>query len=194
MQREIGNLERVPDEPATKLLAQAGQKLLSKPGTQANASVAEVLTALTAMDETRDLLVLLAVALPARQRTWWACLSARDKLGESAEAFETLTTAEAWVYKPTDETYGAVFDALQRAEPVDPASNCGLAALYSGGKLGPGDLADHDAPPGASETAALTMVIDAISANTDNPAAYVALVIDRAIDLAEGGSGKLTAG
>lgn len=194
MARKIGELQRVPDEPAMRLLSRAGQQLLSKTGMPANASVAEVLRVLDQHNEVRDMLVLLAVALPARQRTWWACLSARDKLGGEAEAYKTLTSAEAWVYKPTEETYDEVFDALQHAEPMDPASNCGLSVLYSGGKLGPGELADHDAPPGASETSALTMVIDAVSGNTDNPEAYVALVIDRAIDLAQGGSGKLTAG
>lgn len=194
MAREIGEFARVPDEPAARLLARANQSLLTKTDTPANAGVEEVMRALDAADAERDMLVLMAVALPARQRTWWACLSARDLLGAAAEGSETLAAAEAWVRSPSDETYAHAFDALQRAEPVDPAAHCSRSVVYSGGKLGPGDLMEHDAPPGAAETAALTMVIDALSATADNPKAYVSLLIDRAIDLAKGGSGKVTPG
>ncbi len=195
MDRPIENLVRVPDEPAAKLLAAASQKLETKTKAPANSTVETILRELDSADAERDMLVLLAVALPARQRAWWACLSAHDLLGETAaEQYETLAAAEAWVYKPDDETYSAAYDALQRAEPVDPAGDCARCVVYSSGKLGPGDLAEHDAPPGSSEVAALTMVIDALSGISDNPEAYVSLVIDRAIDLAKGGSGKIAAG
>lgn len=192
MARKIEGFVRVPKDPAARLLSNAAQKLETPTGLPATATAEEVMRALDAASADRDMLVLMSVALPARQRVWWACLAARDLLGESRSGdSEVLAAAEAWVFRPDDDTYGAAYEALLRAEPTDPAADCARAVLYSGGKLGPGELADMDAPPGAAEAAALTMVIDAISANIDNPGAYVALVIDRAIDLAKGGSGKV---
>lgn len=192
MARTFDDLKRVPEEPAMRLLSKAGLNLETPLAAPANAGVGPVLSELDAKEAVRDMLVLLAAALPARQRVWWACLSGRDLLGdEPAARSETLTAAENWVRMPDDEMYEHAYDAMQAADPMDPTRGCAQAVVFSGGKLGPGDLAEQDAPPGLAEVTALTMVIDAIGANPDNPNAYASLVIDRALDLAKGGSGKV---
>jgi hypothetical protein len=57
--------------------------------------------------------------------------------------------------------------------------------------LGTGDLAEHAAPPGAAEAAAFGMNLLALKAADDGYVAAANRLIDRALDIARGGNGRV---
>ncbi len=195
MSDRFDGIKKVPKEPAIRLLALANMKLELELGTPANAPVAEVLAALDAheerMDASIDMLRVMAAALPPRERTWWACLAGRDLLAPKEKTLPLpLAAAEAWVRKPSDDTLQAVRDALDAAEPDDDTTLAAVSAVFADGTLGPGDLKQYPAPPGASHGAAFGMNALALSVAGDGFVEAVQHLVDRALDLARGGNGK----
>ncbi len=194
MGERFDNLRKIPKEPAARLLALANARLTTPVRTPASADVATVLAALEAAGAAEaavDMLRLLSAALPPRERVWWACLAGRDLTGPDAKPPATLAAAEAWVFKPTEENRAAARAALDTADPDDAASLCAVAAVFADGTMGPGDLAAHPAPPGASQAAAFGMNLRAIGTGGDDFAAEAGRLIDRALDIARGGNGRI---
>jgi len=195
MSDRFSDLKKVPREPAMRLLALANLKLSTPLGTPANAAVSDVMAFLEAHEEkvdgVLDMIRLMAASLPPRERSWWACLAARDMLSpESNGVPETLAAAEAWVRKPSDETRTMVRDKLEVAEPDDPTTLASVTAVFCDGKLGAGDLAQYDAPAGASQGAAFGMNVSALEIVGDGFLDGANHLVDRALDLARGGNGK----
>ena len=184
-------MTKISADPAAKVLAQNNIKLQTKVSAPASASIETVLDELDTNGAHVDILSLLAAALPPRERVWWACLAARDVVGEGVEN-ETpcLKAAEAWVFRPTDENRGAAIDATEVADFDDMTANCATAVMYCDGTLGLGDMAQFPAPPGASAVAAFSANVDAIGTRDDDFDDYIQRVIDRAVDIARGGNGK----
>ena len=58
-----------------------------------------------------------------------------------------LQAAQKWVLAQTDETRRAAYDAATAAPVGTPAGCAALAAFFSGGSLGPPDLAQGVPPP-----------------------------------------------
>ena len=187
----FSGLKKVPRQPAARLLALANARLDTALAAPASAPVEEVLAELASKGATVDLLRLLAVALPVRERVWWACLAARDTLAAGADAPPPLKAAEAWVFRPTEENRAAVQAALAVADIDDDTVHCATAVLYCDGTLGPGDLAQHPAPPGASELCAFAMTVIALGARSAEFDAFGQVLVDRALDIARGGSGRV---
>jgi hypothetical protein len=195
MSSRYDNLRKIPPEPAAKLLANANTKLQTKHGLPASAPVAAVLTELEKLGQKIDMLRLLSVALPAREATWWACLAARDLVGpEAKQVPPPLAAAERWVFKPTQEHRQAAREAYDRAEMDDDTAYCAMAAIYADGSLGPGDLNQHPAPPQGVSAAVFAMNLLSMRANVDRMQRHLDLLIDRALDIARGGNGKVEAG
>jgi hypothetical protein len=194
MSERYTDLTKIPADPPAKLLAAANIQLKAQLDAPASAPAAEVLAELEAKQAWGDLLMALAVMLPPRERVWWACLAARDVIAFRAEA-ETrpLTSAEAWVFKPTEENREAARASLDNAYVDDDSVNCATAVLYADGTLGPGDLAQHPAPAGASELSAFAMNMVALGELSDKFETYVQVLIDRALDIARGGNGRVAA-
>lgn len=191
MAGRFSDLTKIPAEPAAKLLAQANVKLETRLDAPASASIEEVLTELDSKDANIDLLRLLSIALPPRERVWWACLAARDIVGVGVEnQTPSLQAAEAWVFRPGDETRTSAIDATEHADSDDVTVHCATAVQYSDGTLGTGDMAQVPAPPGASSIAAFAMNVEAIATREDDFDAYIQELIDRAIDIGRGGNGK----
>lgn len=183
---------KVPQEPAAKLLARASARLTAPIEAPASASVDEVLAELEAKGELFDMLHLLAVALPARERVWWACLAARDYVGPKSEKDpRPLTAAEAWVFEPSDDNRTLASDAIDGAYVDDNTVHCAMAALYCDGTLGPGDLAKYPAPAGVAEAAAFGMNMVALGEMSDRFEEHGILLVDRAVDIARGGNGRV---
>ncbi|WP_292290125.1 hypothetical protein [Marivita sp.] len=191
MAGRFGKLTKIPPEPAAKLLAQGNVTLETRLEAPASASVEAVLDELDAKDAHVDLLRLLSVALPPRERVWWACLAARDIVGTGVEN-ETpcLLAAEAWVFRPSDENRNTAIDSMDHADKNDVTTHCAMAVMYCDGTLGTGDMAQMPAPPGASSIAAFAMNVEAISTRRDDFDSYIQEVIDRAADIGRGGNGK----
>jgi hypothetical protein len=191
MSQRFAGLKKVSKDPAARMLALANTKLQTKIKSPASAGVPDVLTELAAAEAYVDMLRLISVALPPRERTWWACLAGRDVLGASSEKVPpTLAAAESWVRKPTDTAKAAVRVALDTVEVDDDTALCATAAMFADGTLGPGELAHHAAPPGAAQAAALGMNLMAIGTGSRDFAAEANRLIDRALDIARGGNGK----
>src|SRR5690606_7176229 len=113
------DLKKVPRQPAMRLLAIANAKLKTSPDLPTSASVSEVMAVLAEKGAFVDMLRLMGAALPARERTWWACLAARDVIGPVEKPPLPLELAEAWVRKPDDETRVKVREAVDAADIDD---------------------------------------------------------------------------
>lgn len=190
MSDRFAELTKVPRQPAAKLLALANARLKTPLDAPANAPVEAVLTELEKKGALIDMLRLLSVALPPRERVWWACLAARDTLAKEAPP-PPLKAAEAWVFKPSDENRQAAIASLALAADDDDTVHCATAVQFADGTLGVGDLAEHQGPPGACETLAFAMNVVALGMRPDDFEAYGAHLVDRALDVARGGSGRI---
>lgn len=194
MSERFKGLVKIPDEPAAKMLAHANILLKTQIQSPPTASAETVLAELDAKGAMVDLLLLLAVLLPPRERVWWACMAARDYIGPRSDKDPlSLIKSEDWVFNPSDENRDAARAAMDHAYVDDDTVNCALAVLYADGTLGPGDLAQYPAPAGAAEAAAFAMNVVALGELSDKFEEHGQLLIDRAIDIARGGNGHLAA-
>lgn len=191
MKFEFKNLTKIPNEPAARMLAMCGAKLQSQPKLPASASVTDTLQALQADGEFLDILHMLAVALPAREAVWWACLAARDLVGHQCYAPPLpLAAAERWVFRPDAENREAARQAMELADIDDDTVYCAMAAAYADGKLGEGTLANLEVPPNSVSASVLCMNMKSLSKMSDAFELHVEMLIARALDIAAGGNGK----
>lgn len=190
MSERFDDLRKVPKQPAARLLAMANAKLKTLLDLPASASVTEVMEALEKAGAYVDQLRLMGAALPARERAWWACLAARDVVGEVDPLPRTLELSEAWVRKPSDDLREKVRQAMEIADTEDETEFCGMCVLYYDDMLGPGELSKMPGPPGATQAAAFGMNIMALGQGDSIPET-AAVLIDRAVDIARGGNGQI---
>jgi len=188
MSDRFKDLKKIPAQPAVRLLAVANAKLQTPLESPANASVAVVLEELAGKDALPDMLRLMSVALPPREAVWWACVAARDLVGD--EMTPCLKAAEDWVFSPTDEKRRAVQVALEAAEMDDETVLVATAALYAPGDLGPGEMAEHPAPPGAVSSCTFGQNLMTLG-TAEDPVRQMHWLVDRALDIARGGNGKV---
>ncbi|MEX0285072.1 MAG: hypothetical protein AB3N23_10710 [Paracoccaceae bacterium] len=194
MTERYQGLVKFSKEPFAKVMAHANVHIKTQLDSPASAGVDVALGELDEKEAWVDLILALATLLPGRERVWWACLAARDYVGPKSEKDPgPLAAAEAWVFAPTDENLNEVSSALDHAYVDDDTTHCAVSALYANGQLGPGDLAQHPAPAGASEAAAFAMNMVALGELSDKFEAHMQVLIDRALDIARGGNGRVEA-
>jgi len=194
MKQKFKDLEKFPKDPVAKLLSRANVILKTPLKAPPTALAGVVLAELEEKGALVDLLRLLAILLPPRERVWWACMAARDYVGPRSDKDPpSLVTSETWVFDPSDENRDAARNSLDHAYVDDDTVNCALAVLYADGTLGPGDLAQYPAPAGASETAAFAMNMVALGELSDKFEEHGQLLIDRALDIGRGGNGQVQA-
>jgi hypothetical protein len=193
MSERFTGLKKIPKEPALRQLALANMRLDTKLGSPASAPVDQVLAELEAAGAHLDMLRLLAAALPPRERVWWGCLAAEDTLADPKGAVPPpLALAQAWVFKPSDENREKARVAVELAEFDDTTTLCATAVAMCDGKLGPGDLAQYDAPVGTAAMAIFGMNLMSLgTAEAEGFEAHKTRLIDRALDIARGGNGRL---
>ena len=191
MNTRFSGLTKIPQQPAARLLSLANAELDTELAAPASAAVEVVVEELEQKGALIDMLRLLSVALPARERVWWSCLAARDTLKDGGKLPPPLAAAEAWVFKPTEENRAVAHHAVQHASMKDDTKHCAMAVQFHDGTLGPGDLAQHPAPPGGSEVSAFAMNVVAIGRSGKTLEIAAGLLIDRALDIARGGSGRV---
>ncbi|MEP5630841.1 MAG: hypothetical protein ABJP79_03050 [Tateyamaria sp.] len=189
MSKRFENLKKVPDQPASRLLAAANAQLKTKLSAPANASVQVVLKELEAARAPVDMLRLLSVSLPPRECVWWACIAGRDVLQEDEKSI-CLTSAEAWVFEPTVENRERLRLVLENESAADNAAPCATAAYYAPGNLGEGDMADIPAPIGVVSACCFGMNLKTLKVGPP-PEHCFEVMIDRALDIARGGNGKI---
>lgn len=192
MSERFAEMVKPPQVPAARMLADANARLSTKLESPASAPLDAVLAELDEKGAVIDMLRLLGVALPPRERVWWSCLAARDFIGDAPENnTPSLAASEEWVFRPTQENREKAGETIDLAEPDDETVNCAMGVLYSEGTLGTGDLENIQAPPGAAEVVAFAMNVVAMDNHEGDFDAYVQLLIDRGVDIARGGNGKL---
>lgn len=194
MGNRFTDMVKVPQEPVAKLLSLANTRLETPIEAPVAALPDEVLAELDKKGALIDILRLLAIVLPARERVWWACLAARDYLGPKSDKDPpSLAISEEWVFKPTDENRLRARDAMDEAYIGDDTVNIAMSVLYADGTLGPAELANYPAPAGAAETCSFAMNVVALDQHSDRFEEYGQMLIDRAIDIGRGGNGRLEA-
>jgi hypothetical protein len=193
MSDRFEGLVKIPNEPAARLLAVANAKLGVKLDAPAAAPVSEVLAELEAKNAVVDMLRLLSVALPPRERVWWACLAARDLVNSGqVESPAIVEATEAWVWEPTEAHLAQIQVLVEHADMDDDTALAGTAALYADGKMGPGEMSAYEAPPGGSEAHALVMNAAALTHDPDRCVEMGQILIERALDIARGGQGDVS--
>lgn len=192
MGERFQGLRKIPQEPAARLLAAANVKLSTPLSLPATATVSAMLEELDRAGAFVDMMRLMAVALPPRERTWWACLAGRDIVGPEPDPVpRPLASAEAWVFRPSEETRAAAQVAAETADTGDDTALCASIAVMSDGTLGTGDLKEFEAPPGAAANMAFGINVMALDALGGDIMAAADLLIDRALDIARGGNGRV---
>lgn len=194
MSERFEGLKKIPRAPALRQLALANLKLDTALAAPASAPVDVVLAELDATGAYLDMLRVLAAALPVREGIWWACLAGGDLLPDPRLPPPPLAAAQAWVLKPGDATRDTARQAAEQAEPEDDTVLCATAVAMHDGKLGTGDLAAYDAPPGTAAMAVLGMNLLSLgSVEAEEFEDRKIRLIDRALDIARGGNGRLAA-
>lgn len=191
MTERFTNLKKIPMEPAARILSERNVKLRTPLDSPASAPVSAVLAELDKKQASIDMIILLSAALPPREAVWWSCLAAREMLGD-APPTACLKVAEAWVFEPKDNIRAKLVEVLEHADPKDVAAPCATAALYAPGNLGPGEMAEHPAPPGVVASCVFTANIKTLKGKTDTNA-QLKLLIERGLDIARGGNGRIDA-
>ncbi len=184
-------MAKIPQQPAARMLAEVNAKLDTKLEAPASASTQTVLEELDAKGAFVDMLRLMSIALPPRERVWWACLAARDFIGAAPDnTTPALDAAEAWVFRPTPENRAQLEHVIDVADNDDETVKCALSAIYAEGSLGTGEMEQTPAPPGGSEVMAFAVNVVALDMVESDLEAYAHALIDRAVEIARGGNGK----
>lgn len=192
MSDKFSDMVKLPKEPAARALAHANVRLDTNLEAPASAGPEEVLIELDAKGAWLDILRVFAVMLPARERVWWGCLAGRDWIEKKGmKETPSLLASEAWVRQPNEDNRMKARATLDTAYVDDDTTNLAVSVLYGPGTLGPGDLAEHPAPAGGAELTAMAMNLVALGEHSDMFEPYRDLLIDRAIDIARGGNGRV---
>lgn len=139
-----------------------------------------------------DAMQFLARALPKREAVWWSSTCVRDlgnneKLPELAEG---LLSAEAWVYRPTEENRRHAEKAANAIKVPHPARWTAMAAFWSGGSLGPAGAPEVKPAEDFTAKAVAGAVMMAASLDATQSDARNKKFLECGLDIANGGTGR----
>jgi hypothetical protein len=176
-------------------LALAGLPTAASTKVAGLADVPAAVAALRAADMAGEAARLVAFALPKREAVWWACMCARAVPAPvGPEDMKALELAEAWVFKPADETRRQAFAHAQAAEFGTPEAWAAVAAFWSGDSMAP--LGQPVVPPTANlagTAVAGSVALAAVRISPEKRNARLERFLDSAAEIAGGGSGRLAA-
>jgi len=118
MNSAFTGLVKIEKRSAGEVVRLGKAKFPFRPETKPDDPVVNLIEELVAQNLMMDALKILALALPPREGVWWGCLAARDML-EPEQKTKALTAAEAWVFKPGQETKKALEPFAQDTETAD---------------------------------------------------------------------------
>jgi hypothetical protein len=124
----------------------------------------DLLAALQALGQARDVVAALAMMLPHRQVVWWSCLAVRLLPGLTATPADAaaVTAAESWVQSAAAADAERAGEAADRCDPRQPAGWTAMAAYWSGSSLTPRGQAAVVPAPYLAGTAARTALLLAV--------------------------------
>lgn len=140
-----------------------------------------------------DAIRFIANMLPIREGVWWACTVANAVTPPAETASHTcLLRAAEWVYQPGDERRRACLAAAEAASLEGPAAYAALAAFWSGGSLAPEGMPDVPPDPSLGPIGvAASVLLSFAEGDPSSSDERFAAILSRAIDIANGGNGKL---
>ncbi len=189
-----GALIKINNRPARELALrcelsdEAGALLHDNPG------AAVFLDRLAEAGLHADAIAFMAHALPKREAVWWACLCVRSTLGQTAspEIVKALTTAEQWVYKPTDANGHLAMVAAEATDFSAPASWAAVAACWSSGNMSaPGAPPVVPGEDLAGRAVAGALMLAATMNDPNEIEDCYRRFVAQGLDLARGGSGRV---
>ncbi len=125
----------------------------------------------------QDAVNVLARALPAQERIWWACFCARNcpEFGSNAENDAAVLAAEKWVADDSERNRYQAFDASQLVRPGAAANCAAMAAFMCGPSMAPAGQKKCPPPPGLdAQLAAGAVIIASIAEGPEKaPERYV---------------------
>jgi hypothetical protein len=140
-----------------------------------------------------DAVRFLAFALPPREAVWWACVTARGGEPASTDA-DCLERVTAWVYEPDEAKRRACMEAAERLKFEGAAAYAALSAFWSGGSMAPQGMPEAPPDPSLCAIGVGASVLLAVAAGEPRSAGKrFEQAIERGIDIANGGNGKLKA-
>ncbi len=154
------------------LLAEGSRLLLDD-----QATPTEYVDTLVTAQAYQDAVSVLALALPMRERVWWACFSARNcpDFGSSAENDAAILAAEKWVADSSERNRYKAFDASQLVRPGAAANCAAMAAFMCGSSMAPAGQKKIPPPPGLdAQLAAGAVIVSSIAEGPEKaPERYV---------------------
>jgi hypothetical protein len=157
------------------------------------ASVADFLSALMAAELMTDSVAVMSRALPKREAVWWACLATRTMVDTHTPpaVVAAIEAAEAWVYRPSDDTRRAAMDRAQATKFDHPGVWAAVGAFWSGGSMAPPNLpavppAEHLTGIAVGGAVNLSAVMRQPQFAKDKLKGF----LGQAIDIANGGTGR----
>ncbi|MEM7667600.1 MAG: hypothetical protein AAF317_00425 [Pseudomonadota bacterium] len=185
-------LTKMLKKPALDVLSAGKASVQGDTEVPPDASIEDALALLEENEEYLDMFQLFAHGLPPREGTWWACLAAREMFpAEGPAQPKCLKAAEDWVFKPTDEARVVCREVMETAPPEDDTTLVAMAATFAKGTLGAGELEDYDAPAGAVGGCIFSMALISMFDDDEQVDYRAQLFVERAIDIARGGNGKV---
>jgi hypothetical protein len=140
-----------------------------------------------------DAIRLLAFALPKREAVWWACQCVRDCLPSDAspKLVEAVKAAEAWVYKPSEETRWAAKEPGEKAGFDKAAAWAAMGAFWSGGSMVAAHLpAMAPGPTFVGVAVSGAVLLSAVQRDRKTAMEHYKQLIAYGVDIANGGTGK----
>ncbi|MEM6973780.1 MAG: hypothetical protein AAF577_13335 [Pseudomonadota bacterium] len=186
----FNGLTKIVGKRAQEMILRDRIELLTEVVLDPEVEVDRLLEVLRGDFATIDRLRLLAHALPRREAVWWACLAGKQLVADGPVP-PTLAAAEAWVFKPNEQTREAAREAANNAKPTDDCDLCASAVIFAKGTMGPGILDDYPDPPGAFGTLIWAMQMNVIQADPDIAPEVGDVLVERALDIARGGNGQV---
>ncbi|MCF6305839.1 MAG: hypothetical protein L3J33_10770 [Rhodobacteraceae bacterium] len=159
-----------------------------RPQTKNDDPVVKLIEELVAQNLLMDALKILALALPPREGIWWGCLAARDTTMKDGKKTKALEAAEAWVFKPSQETKKAAEKLAQ--EPGD--SDVEMAEAAFNVPL-PDDEEPPMAPPQLVGLLIFSVQLESFFSHKlpEDINRQGQLLLARGLDVAKGGNGQI---
>lgn len=140
-----------------------------------------------------DAVRFLAFALPPREAVWWACVTARGA-GPAPSDADCLERVTAWAYGPDEAKRRACMEAAERLKFEGAAAYAALSAFWSGGSMAPEGMPEAPPDPSLYSIGVGASVLLAVAAGEPGSADQrFEQAIERGVDIANGGNGKLKA-
>jgi hypothetical protein len=188
----IGPLKKIAAKRANEICAQVELSADAQKLANDQLSPDAYLDLLIEKEQWVDAIRLLAFALPKREAVWWAagCVRAHLPADAPPKVLEALKSAEAWVYKPTEENRWAAKEAGEKVGYDKPACWATMGAFWSGGSLVPAHLPSVTPSPAFAPGAVAGAILMVGAQDPAKVMENYKLALDDGLDIANGGTGK----